>query len=64
MTVTSEIVKVAERAALYVGFAEVQNGEVVYRDAIRANTITEAIAVRFGGVLPDGFIVEKVIRSR
>ena len=62
MSTTSQIVKVADRAILYVGFAEVQNGEVVYRDGIRANSVTEAIAVRFGGVLPAGFIVEKVVR--
>ena len=61
-TATSQVVKVAIRKALYVGFAEVRNGQVTYRDGIRADSVEQAIAVRFGGKLPDCFIVEKVVR--
>jgi len=59
---TSQVVKVAVRKSLYVGFAEVQNGQVTYRDGIRADSVKEAISIRFGGGLPEGFIVEKVVR--
>ena len=60
--VTSQVVKVAVCKAIYVGFAEVRNSKVTYRDGIRANSVKEAIAVRFGGELPEGFIVETVVR--
>ena len=59
---TSQVVKVAVRKALYVGFAEVRNGQITYRDGILADSVKEAIATRFGGELPEGFIVEKCIR--
>ena len=62
-TVTSELVKVAKKESLYVGFAQVRDGVVVYRDSIRANTVEQAIERRFPGGLPDGFVVEKVIRT-
>lgn len=65
MKATCEITKRAITKSLYVGFAEVRNGEVVYRDGIRANSVEEAIASRWShlrGKLPEGFIIEKVVR--
>lgn len=61
--VTSRVVKLARRRKLYVGFAWIRDGEVVYRDSIRADSVERAIEVRFGGKLPDGFVVEKVVET-
>ena len=60
--ITSQRIKIAKTKPLYVGFAEVRDGQVVYRDGVRADSVKDAIAVRFAGSLPVGFIVERVVR--